>query len=57
VKGEIINDLRSKFQLEHRKSLINNIKTDPSLKLNEEEVNKYYVDLEAILKQDPAAVK
>lgn len=57
VKDEIILDLQSKYRQEYRQSLINKIKADPSLKLNEKEVDKYYVDLDALLKQDPAAVK
>lgn len=57
VKGEIIDGLRDRYRQEHRQSLINNIKTDPSLKLNVEEVNKFYVDLDAILKQSSAAGK
>lgn len=57
VRGEIIHDLTNKYQQEHRSSLIGKAKTDPSLKLNEAEIDKYYVDLETILEQDPNVVK
>lgn len=57
VKSEIVNGLKSKYQQEYRSSLIAKVKNDPSLKLNEAEIDKFYVDLEAILKQDSAAAK
>lgn len=57
VKGEIINGMRDRYRQEYRQSMINEIKTDPSLKLNVEEIDKFYVDLEAILKQSSAAEK
>lgn len=57
VKNEIVNGLKSKYQQEYRSSLISKVKNDPSLKMNEAEVDKFYVDLEAILKQDSAAAK
>jgi peptidyl-prolyl cis-trans isomerase C len=54
VKGEIIDDLKSKYEQEYRLRLVSKIKTDPSLKLYQEEVDKYWVDLDAILKQQEA---
>lgn len=57
VKGEIIDGLSNQYRLEYRQSLTSKAKTDPSLKLHEEEVNKYYVDLEANQKQNAGAGK
>lgn len=55
VKNEIIDGMKSNYQTEYRKELVAKIKSDPSLKLNEKETDKFYVDLEAILKQGEAA--
>lgn len=57
VKKGIISDLASKYQQEYRQSLVNKVRADPALKLNTEEVDKYYVDQEAILKREAAAAK
>ncbi|MHB9101638.1 MAG: peptidylprolyl isomerase [Sulfuricella sp.] len=57
VKGEIVDNLRNQYRQEYRQNLINKAKTDPSLKLHEEEINKFYVDLEAIQKQSAGAGK
>lgn len=54
VKGEIIDGLRNQYRQEHRQNLMSKAKADPSLKLHEEEVNKYYVDLEAAVRKQNA---
>lgn len=54
VKDEIIGSLRDKYKSEYRQSLINTIKTDPTLKLHEAEIDKYYVDLDAIAAKQAA---
>lgn len=57
VKGEIVDGLRNQYRQEYRQSLIDKAKADPSLKLHEVEINKFYVDLEAIQKQSAGAEK
>lgn len=57
VKSEIIDGLRNQYRQEYRQSLVNKVKYDPSLKLHEEEINKFIVDTDAILKQGSAAGK
>lgn len=46
VKEKIIQGEREKFINEFRSKLIGGILTDPSLKLNEEAVNQFWIDLE-----------
>lgn len=57
VKAEIIDGLVSQHKLAYRQGLVDKVKNDPSLKLNEQEINKFYVDLEAVAKKNPAEGK
>lgn len=47
VKEEIIQGERDKYLNEYRKTLVGGILTDPSLKLNEEAVNRFWTNLDA----------
>lgn len=47
VKEKIIQGEREKFLNEYRKTLVGGILTDPSLKLNEEAVNRFWTNLDA----------
>ena len=47
VKGQIIQGEREKFLNEYRKTIVGGILNDPSLKLNEEAVNRFWTNLDA----------
>ncbi len=47
VKEKIIQGEREKYLSEHRKTLVGGILTDPSLKLNEEAVNRFWTNPDA----------